>query len=69
MVWMEGGPFEENRGGGVEERAVGDVGVASDPTDIRRAPVDIFILLPETQRGVNSKVLTANLVHNKKSNL
>ena len=48
MVWMEGGPFEENRGGGVEERAVGDVGVASDPADIRRAPVDIFILLPET---------------------
>ncbi len=45
MVRVEGCSLEEYRGGRVEQRPVGDVGVTSDPANVRRAPVDILVLL------------------------
>jgi hypothetical protein len=45
VVRVEGGPFKQNGGGGVEKRPVGDVGVAGDPADVRGAPVDVLIFL------------------------
>ena len=41
----EGGhALEHQAGGAVAERAINDVGVAGDPADVRRAPVDVIFM-------------------------
>ena len=45
MVWVEGGALEEHRGGGIQERPIGDVRVAGNPADVCRAPVDVAVHL------------------------
>lgn len=43
------GRTHQDAGGPVGQRAVGDVGVSGDPTDVRRAPVDVVRLVIEYQ--------------------
>jgi hypothetical protein len=45
MIGVEGGALEENGCCGIEKRPIGDVGVASDPANVRRTPVDVALLL------------------------
>ena len=50
VVGVEGRALEQDAGGRVEERPVGNVAVAGDPADVGRAPVDV-IQLGEGQGG------------------
>jgi hypothetical protein len=45
MIGMEGGALEENGCCGIEKRPIGDVGMASDPANVRSTPVDVTLLL------------------------
>src|SRR5438445_4182893 len=41
-VWIRGDAFIKDAGTGQGQRAINDVGMPRDPTDISHAPVDIF---------------------------
>ena len=39
--------LEHQRGGAIGERTIDDIGVAGDPAHIRRAPIDVAVVIVE----------------------
>ena len=44
-IRIGGHPFEHETGGALGQRAVHDIGVSGDPADVRRAPIDVAVMV------------------------